>query len=135
MEFQQIVGVAVVTILTLMAIIWVPLSEYWLFIWILSIILIGGDAVTTSLFPYFDEEEQPGYTRDLCGAQPSLHCMIFTRLPIVSTAVLMYFAWVKSGFIAHFGSVTLPPELIPLTLSIGGGYAVVWNVYGFITPD
>ena len=135
MEFQQIVGTAIISALTLIVIVWVPLSEYWLFIWVLSITLVGGDAVTTSLFGYFDEEEQSGYTRNLCGAQPSLRCMVFTRLPIVSTAVLLYFAWVKSGSIVHFRSVTLPPESIPLMLSIAGGYAVVWNVYGFITPD
>ena len=112
MEFQLKRGV-VIAIPTLVAIFWVPLSECSIFLWALSIILIGGDSVTTSLFPLFDEEEQSGYTRYLCGAQPSLRCMLFTRLPIIGSAAILYFGWVRSEFVVSVGSVTLPPELIP----------------------
>lgn len=97
--------------------------------------MIGGDSVTTSLFPLFDEEEQSEYTRYLCGAQPSLRYMLFTKLPIIGSVAILYFDWVRSGFVVSIGSVTLPPELIPLILSTVGGYAVIWNVYGFTTPD
>jgi hypothetical protein len=97
--------------------------------------LIGGDAFTTSLFPYFNEEEQDGVTRRLCGAQPTLFCMVITRLPILSSAALLYFAWIRSGYIISYGDGAVPPEVIPFMLAIGGMYAIVWNVSGFITPD
>ena len=94
---------------------------------------MGGDVITTSLFPLFNQEEQKGVTRDLCGAQPSLRCMLYTRLPIINSAALIYLAWVKSGFIISIRGVTVPPELIPIMLAIGGVYATGWNVYGFIS--
>ncbi|MFB6197075.1 MAG: hypothetical protein ABEI52_02235, partial [Halobacteriaceae archaeon] len=135
MEFQQKLGVAIIVIPTLVAIFWFPLSQYSIHLWILAIIMIGGDAITTSLFAYFDEEEQKGVTCTLCGTQPSLSCMLFTRLPIVNSAALIYLAWSESEFSISYEMGTLPPELIPLMLAIGGAFAIVWNGYGFITPN
>jgi len=132
MEFQQKIGVAITSVLTLLTVFSFPISEYPMFIWLLAMGMIGGDAVTTSLFRYFDEEEQEGITRDLCGAQPSLSCMLFTRIPIVISSAILYFAWGKSEFIISYGSGTVAPELIPLMLAIGGLFAVFWNIYGFI---
>ena len=125
-------GVVAIAIPTLAAILWLPLSEYRAYIWVLAIITIGGDTITTSLFSYFEEEEQEGITRRLCGAQPSFHCMVLTRLPLVVSASVLYLAWVESGFTVGYGSETVPPELIPLMLAIGGVFAIIWNVYGFI---
>ena len=135
MEFQQKLGVAIIVITAFVAIVWFPLSQYWIHLWVLAIIMIAGDAITTSLFAYFDEEEQKGVTRTLCGAQPSLSCMLFARLPIVNSAALIYLAWTESEFSISYGMGTLPPEIIPLMLAIGGAFAIVWNGYGIITPN
>lgn len=61
--------------------------------------------------------------------------MLITRLPIVCSAVVIYLSWAESEFRFSIGSVTFPPEFIPLMLALGGAFAVVWNGYGFITPD
>lgn len=53
MEFQQKLGVATITIPAIVAIFWFPLSQYWIHLWILAIIMIGGDAITTSFFLIF----------------------------------------------------------------------------------
>lgn len=136
MERAKKIGVSVISIATLVAMIWLPLSEHTFLLWWFAVTATAiGDVGTTSLFGRFEVEEQQGYTRMVCGPQPSFRCMALTRIPIFFGAGLLYFIWSETGVVVSYKGGELGAELIPLMLTVAGVFAFVWNVSQFIATE
>jgi hypothetical protein len=61
---------------TLFAILFLPLAEFQLYFWGAAVVTFFiGDSITTGLLGTYNLEEQEiGYTRWACGAEPTMFC-------------------------------------------------------------
>lgn len=80
MEYAKKIGIIIITGCTFVGIILLPLHDHQMSLWQIAIVTtLFGDSATTALIGRFGMEEQHGYTRKVCGAQPSLLCSVLTR--------------------------------------------------------
>lgn len=90
-----------------------PVAELQIEFWSIVIVGLLGDSVTTGLLgKYGLEEQQMGYTRWLCGGNPSMTCSFLTRLGVFLIfffpymAILNFELW---NFHSYFATVILSP--------------------------
>jgi len=125
------IAAAFMTASTLMAVIFLPVVELQRFFWGAAVVTVFiGDSVTTSLLGRYDLEEQEiGYTRWACGAEPTIFCSFLTRGIILAVAGALYAGIVRFGFGLQFQVVAISVLTLPIILAAGGFAATVINSY------
>lgn len=128
------IAAAFMVVVTLPAVVFLPLVEFQRHFWMATIItLVIGDSVTTGLLgKYGLEEQEVGFTRWACGAEPSMVCSFVTRgiIFIVALAVYTAIVWTEVGL--QFQPIAVAVLTLPLILAVGGFAATVLNGYGII---
>jgi hypothetical protein len=128
------VAVFFMTGVTLFAVIFLPLAELQLYFWGAAVVTFFiGDSITTGLLGKYNLEEQEiGYTRWACGAEPTMFCSFLTRGIALLVAGALYIGIVQSGFGLQFQIVVVSVLTLPIILAAGGLAATVINSYSIL---
>ena len=125
------IAVAFMAASTLISIVFLPIVELQMVFWGLAVgTVFIGDSLTTGLLGKFDLEEQEiGYTRWACGAEPTMYCSFLTRGIVLALAGALYVAIVRTGFGLQFTVMAVSVLSLPIILATGGFAATVINSY------
>lgn len=128
------IAVIFMTVSTMFAVLFLPLAELQLYFWGAAVVTFFiGDSITTGLLGKFDLEEQEiGYTRWACGAEPTMFCSFLTRGIALLVAGSLYVGIVQSGFGLQFQVVVVSVLALPIILAAGGFAATVINSYSIL---
>lgn len=129
------IAAAFMVVVTLPAVVVFPLVEFQRHFWMATVVtLVLGDSVTTGLLgKYGLEEQEVGFTRWACGAEPSMVCSFVTRgiIFVVAFGVYTAIVWTEVGLQFHLVAVSV--LTLPLILAVGGLAATVLNGYAIIS--
>lgn len=130
----MIIAVVFMIVATLFAIRFLPLVELQLYFWGAAVVTVFiGDSITTGLLGKYNlEEQEVGYTRWACGAEPTMFCSFLTRGIALAVAGALYAGIVHSGFGLQFQIVAVSVLTLPIILAAGGFAATVINSYGIL---
>jgi len=122
---------------TLLGIVYLPLAELQVFLWSAAFItFLIGDTITTGLLgDYGLEEQQVGYTRWLCGSEPTMRCALFTRLLVLVIALIGQITVLWTGFGIDYGGMAAVVLVLPLLLASGGVTATVINAHAIFNSE
>lgn len=112
-----------------------PVAELQTFFWAILAIGFIGDSITTGYFSKFGlEEQERGYTRWVCGAEPTLICATGTRALAFGIIFGLYSFAIKYKPLWEINYVRMAVLLLPIVfglMAIGAtainGYAM-WRV-------
>lgn len=122
----------IVFILTVLIIFTLPVAELQPFFWAIAVggFLIG-DSVTTGYLGEFGLQEQDrGYTRWACGAEPTLRCAFITRLLAFGAVFGVYYVGISYPPVWEYTLARLSVLMLPVIFGLMGVGATVANVYG-----
>lgn len=121
-------------VVTIPSVVLLPLVEFQPYFWAGAIItFLIGDSITTALLGRFGlEEQEQGYTRWACGAEPSFVCSFGTRGIAFSVVGVLYLVVVRYGLGTQFNFIVLAALSLPLILAAGGIAATVLNTWGIV---
>jgi len=119
---------------TLPSVVFLPLVEFQQHFWIASVAtFVVGDSVTTGLLGRHGlEEQEVGYTRRVCGAEPTMICAFVTRVIAFAVVGTLYIAVAGYGIGVQYQVVAISTLTLPVILASGGLAATVLNGYGIV---
>lgn len=119
---------------TLPSVVFFPLIELQGYFWVASIVtFVVGDSVTTGLLGRYGlEEQEVGYTRRVCGAEPTMVCAFITRVIAFAVVGAFYVAVAEYGIGVQYRVVAISTLTLPVILASGGLAATVLNGYGIV---
>jgi hypothetical protein len=120
--------------ITLSSVVFLPLVELQRHFWIASVAtFVVGDSVTTGLLGRYGlEEQEVGYTRRVCGAEPTMVCAFVTRVIAFAVMGALYVAVAEYGIGVQYKVVAISTLTLPVILASGGLAATVLNGYGIV---
>ncbi|MYL68114.1 hypothetical protein [Halorubrum distributum] len=107
-----------------------PISELQILFW--SILGVGllGDSITTGYLSTFGLNEQDrGYTRWACGAEPTLLCAGGTRVVLFVAILIPYLLIFSYGPLQKYYIIQLTGLLTPIALGLMAVGATLVNSY------
>jgi len=121
-------------VVTLPSVVFLPLVEFQRYFWIASVVtFVVGDSITTGLLGRHGlEEQEVGYTRRVCGAEPTMVCAFLTRIIAFAAVGSLYVAVAEYGIGVQYKVVAISTLTLPLILASGGLAATMLNSYGII---
>lgn len=121
-----------VTVLTVVIIVALPVAELQEFFWGVTVVgFLIGDSITTGYLGKFGlEEQERGYTRWVCGAEPTLVCATVTRLFAFIIIFTLYVLVIRYRLLWEYTIVQLTVLLIPVIFGLMGVGATLINTYG-----
>lgn len=116
---------------TLPSVILFPLVELQRSFWFASVVtFVIGDSVTTGLLGRHGlKEQEVGYTRRVCGAEPTMVCAFVTRVIAFAVIGALYVAVAEYGIGVEYQMVAISTLTLPVILASGGFAATVLNGY------
>lgn len=119
---------------TLSSVVFLPLVRLQQYFWAASVVtFVVGDSVTTGLLGKHGlEEQEVGYTRRVCGAEPTMVCAFVTRVIAFAVVGGLYVAVAEYGIGVQYQVVAISTLTLPVILSSGGFAATVLNGYGIV---
>ena len=119
---------------TLSCIVFLPLIEYQRHFWMISVVtFIIGDSITTGLLGRHGlEEQEMGYTRRICGAEPTMLCAFVTRVIAFIVVGIFYVAVAGYGIGVEYRPIAISILALPVVLAAGGFAATMLNGYGIL---
>lgn len=113
-----------------------PIAELQTFFWGVLVAGFLGDTVTTGYLGRFGlEEQERGYTRWACGAEPTLVCAAGTRVILLGAILLPYLSVVRYGFLRECHFIHLTALLIPIVIGLMAVGATLANTYGILRAN
>ncbi len=113
------------------SILYLPLNQYQNELWFACVLTFFiGDSITTSLLSKFGlEEREKGYTRAICGAEPSWRCSFATRALALIGLFSAHWLILRYEIGLWFEPVASGIFSLPLILAVGGLGATCLNSY------
>ena len=107
-----------------------PIAELQTVFWAILAIGLLGDSITTGYLSKFDLKEQDrGYTRWACGAEPTLLCAAVTRAVLFVAILIPYLLIFSYGLFREYYIIELTGLLIPVVLGLMAVGATFINSY------
>jgi len=107
-----------------------PVAEFQTFFW--GILAIGfiGDSITTGYLSKFGlEEQEKGYTRWFCGAEPTLICSTGTRALAFGVIFGIYSSIIKYEFFWEINYIRISVLMTPIVFGLMAIGATAINSY------
>lgn len=123
--------ISVVSLLTSAVILFtLPIAELQILFWGVLVVGLLGDSITTGYLSRFELEEQDtGYTRWACGAEPTLLCAGGTRAILFAAILIPYLLIFRYGILQEYHIVQQTGLLAPLVLGLMAVGATLINSY------
>lgn len=107
-----------------------PISELQTLFWGILGIGLLGDSITTGYLSKFDLNEQDrGYVRWACGAEPTLLCAGATRVVVFVAILIPYLLIFSYGLLREYYIIELTGLLTPVVFGLMAVGATLVNSY------
>lgn len=107
-----------------------PVAELQTFFWAILAIGFLGDSITTGYFSKFGLEEQDrGYTRWFCGAEPTLICATGTRVLAFGIIFGLYSLVIKYDLLWEINYIRMAVLMTPIVFGLMAIGATAINSY------
>lgn len=120
-----------VTVVAVLILTTLPIAELQGLFWGLTIAgFLIGDSVTTGYLSNFElEEQENGYTRWICGAEPTLLCAATTRLIAFGTVFGLYSLVIRYSLLLEYQLIEVAVLMTPVVFGLMGIGATALNSY------
>lgn len=120
-----------VTVVALLIWITLPIAELQGFFWGLTVVgFLIGDTITTGYLANFGlEEQENGYTRWICGADPTLFCAATTRIIAFGVVFGLYSLVIRYSILLQYQLMEMAVLMTPVVFGLMGIGATVLNSY------
>jgi hypothetical protein len=107
-----------------------PIAELQTLFWVISAIGFIGDSITTGYFSKFGlEEQERGFTRWACGAEPTLFCAAGTRVLIFGIIFGLYSLTIRYIIVWQINYIRRAILMIPIVFGLMSVGATAINSY------
>ncbi|QKY17736.1 hypothetical protein [Halorubrum sp. CBA1229] len=107
-----------------------PIAELQILFWGILGIGLLGDSITTGCLGKFDlNEQERGYTRWACGAEPTLLCAGGTRVLLFVAILIPYLLIFRYGLFREYYIIQLTGLLTPVAFGLMAVGATLVNSY------
>ena len=107
-----------------------PVAELQTFFWAILAIGFLGDSITTGYFNKFGlEEQERGYTRWFCGAEPTLICATGTRVLAFGIIFGLYSLVIKYDLFWEINYIRMAVLMTPIVFGLMAIGATAINSY------
>lgn len=120
-----------VTVVALLIWVTLPIAELQGLFWGLTVVgFLIGDTITTGYLGNFGlEEQENGYTRWICGAEPTLFCAATTRIIAFVVVFGLYSLVIRYSILLQYQLMKIAVLMTPVVFGLMGIGATVLNSY------